>query len=271
MIWYVISTIDSYFVHKALRFFSTTISRTRSFPCFFYIFLLALYLQPLRQRRLSNDIFGHAGAATDAVAPGHAGHHPDEEGQGEQQAPQGSSLRRLDRKNRYKVDVRFVQIKPNSTVPTIPTRSYRDSLRQVNRDYRGSGFTFRFVEAVAVVDPEHFGCSFYDETDFAVGQVYRQGNATMLNVLLCDTPEGVGGFSYQPFYLPSGGDFEKAVDAVFLREKQLNAVGFLTHEIGHWLGKKKENKQTGKNGSAQLNSTSNFSHLLLFTACFFYF
>ena len=162
MIWYVCPQGSAFPPRAAI-----------SHTLFFFLPTVLLYLQPVRRRRLSNDIFGHAGAATDAVAPGHAGHpfsgsmetrlgvmervnswlelHPDEEGQGEQQAPQGSSLRRLDRKNRYKVEVRFVQIKPNSTVPTIPTRSYRDSLRQVNRDYRGSGFTFRFVEAVAVV------------------------------------------------------------------------------------------------------------------------
>jgi hypothetical protein len=199
--------------------------------------------------------------------------------QQQQQQQQQGFLRRLHNQknrykvhihnNRYKVDVRFVQIKHNRTVPTIGLKAYRESVRQVNRDYRSSGFTFRLVETVAVVDPERFNCSFFFGNDFDVGQAYRQGNATMLNVFLCDTGPSAGGFAYQPFYLPFGGDFEKAVDAVFLKEKNLNIYHILTHEIGHWLGKKQCSKPKKSEELQRALEQYLFPDLLFLIACLF--
>jgi hypothetical protein len=195
--------------------------------------------------------------------------HPD---RAEQQG-QGGSLRRLaSPKTNYKVGVRFVQIKANSTVPTIELKAYKESLRQVNRDYRGSGFTFRLAETpVVVVDEERYDCNLRTGREYPVGQLYRQGNATMLNVFLCDCGPRILGYAFQPFYLPTGDEYFAAVDAVYMKSTSLNSFNTFTHEIGHWLGKGKLKRgQAGRGQRCIYEYTPTLSCILLTVFFSFY-
>jgi hypothetical protein len=134
----------------------------------------------------------------------------------------------------YAVDVRFVDIKASDADADVPQANIDTSMEILNEHFGTTDFNFRWTETVRVVDPNFATCEYENEDKHAaIGQTYREGDETTLNVYLCDIPdENRAGVAYFPYDIPLGDTDGIYLDPQFLGENQIT----LSHEAGHWFG-----------------------------------
>jgi hypothetical protein len=135
----------------------------------------------------------------------------------------------------YTVNVRFVDIKASDADADVPQADIDASMAQLNERFASSDFTFTLLETVRVVNSEFATCGFTDRDKHKlIGAEYREGDATVMNVYLCDIPEADrAAISYYPFTVPLDFDLDGVyMNPVFVGEGE----DTLAHEAGHWLG-----------------------------------
>jgi hypothetical protein len=135
----------------------------------------------------------------------------------------------------YTVNVRFVDIKASDADADVPQADIDASMALMNERFASSEFSFTFLETVRVVNSEFATCGFTDKAKHtSIGAAYRTGDATVMNVYLCDIPEADrAAIAYFPFTVPLV--FE--LDGIYLNPVYLGeGENTLAHEAGHWLG-----------------------------------
>jgi hypothetical protein len=135
----------------------------------------------------------------------------------------------------YTVNVRFVDIKASDADADVPQGDIDASMALLNERFAGSDFSFTWIETVRVVNATLATCGFTDRDQHGrIGAEYREGDATVLNVYLCDIPEtDRAAIAYFPYYVPLNFD----LDGIYLNPIYLGeGEDTLPHETGHWLG-----------------------------------
>jgi hypothetical protein len=135
----------------------------------------------------------------------------------------------------YTVDVRFVDIKASDADADVPQADIDASMAQLNERFAGSDFSFNWIETARVVNADLATCGFTNRDQHElIGAEYREGDATVLNVYLCDIPETErAAIAYFPYYVPLNFDLDGIyMNPIYLGEGE----DTLPHETGHWLG-----------------------------------
>jgi hypothetical protein len=143
--------------------------------------------------------------------------------------------RRLQSGGPYTIDVHFVHFKNNANEADFPLTDINANLDALNQHYASSPFTFRLLRVDEVVSATFATCDHENKDLLAqMGAAHREGDATLLNVLMCTFTDPVlKGFTNYPYTYPQVLE----TDVIYIDPTAIGATKWtLTHEIGHWMG-----------------------------------